>query len=578
MCLSPNLPLLCDASTSDLPPPLLCDTVHLKSTGSSAMQCCPPLLHREELMMIMMTNDDDVMAAVVMVVVEEEEILEDGGIYRVVELLVNTQGHGDPATVQRVPPRRGEMTWPACSDWHHARAWWRWRGRVPMHHGGRAEAAGMQGTCLTPPNRNLLVRKLDLPQSWNPRVENYLRATGFYHVSRIGMIRGSHPLLAALVERWRPETHTFVLPVGDVTVTLEDVAHIFGLPIDGEPVSGWTDSSSDFVQSQSMAIFGRQPVLSRNSKSYIKLGWVRSVRDEEPLDTEKSIRRYVRCQIFCLLGSTLFTDKSTAYAHAKYLPLLRDFERIHTYSWGSACLAHLYRALCRASRYDTKEMDGPLNLLFVWAWERMPCISPVPRHILPPAEIPAAMRWSHSERSTAWLEKTVVTFRHDIDYMQEFEWRPYQGMIIPGELHRHLDVCDIVASLLSFECIEWHSADRVMRQFGFAQPPPRIRRDIPLEQHCMALRGVQLYYWTVLLGEWIAEWGNRRNTRMRDLHPLPTWDFIPTPEYRDWYVRSFGWWSVIGFDCGMICVRYSQAGFDTGLMVWNPLLRVAQRL
>ncbi|RYR61022.1 hypothetical protein Ahy_A04g018117 [Arachis hypogaea] len=103
-----------------------------------------------------------------------------------------------------------------------------------------------------------------------------------------------------------------------------------------------------------MAIFGREPVLSRNSKSYIKLGWVRCIRDEESLDTEESIRRYVRCQIFCLLGSTLFTDKSTAYAHAKYLPLLRDFERIHTYSWGSACLAHLYRALCRASRYDTK--------------------------------------------------------------------------------------------------------------------------------------------------------------------------------------------------------------------------------
>ncbi|RYR73298.1 hypothetical protein Ahy_A02g007650 [Arachis hypogaea] len=292
------------------------------------------------------------------------------------------------------------------------------------------------------------------PQSWNPRVENYLRATGFYHVSRIGMIRGFHPLLAALVERWRPETHIFVLPVGEVTVTFEDVAHIFVLPIDGEPVSGWTDSSSDFVQSQSMAIFGRQPVLSR---------------------------------------STLFTDKSTAYAHAKYLPLLRGFERIHTYSWGSACLAHLYRALCRASRYNTKEMDGPLNLLFVWAWERMPCIAPVPRHILPPAEIPVAMRWSHSERSTAWLEKTVETFRHDIDYMQEFEWRPYEGMIVPGELHGHLDVCDIVAPLLSFECIEWHPANRVMRQFGFAQPPAQIPRDIPLDQHCMALRGVQVY-------------------------------------------------------------------------------------
>ncbi|RYQ92782.1 hypothetical protein Ahy_B09g099023 isoform B [Arachis hypogaea] len=188
-------------------------------------------------------------------------------------------------------------------------------------------------------------------------VENYLRTTGFYHVSRIGVIREFYSLLAALVERWRPETHTFVLSVDEVIVTLKDVAHIFGLPIDGEPVSGWTDSSSDFLQSQSIAIFDREPEVSHSSKSYIKLGW-----------------------IFCLLGSTLFTDKSTAYAHAKYLPL------------GSTCLTHLYRALCRASRYDTKEMDGPLNLLFVWAWERMSCIAPVLRQTLPPAEIPVAMR------------------------------------------------------------------------------------------------------------------------------------------------------------------------------------------
>ncbi|RYQ89658.1 hypothetical protein Ahy_B09g096191 isoform B [Arachis hypogaea] len=33
-----------------------------------------------------------------------------------------------------------------------------------------------------------------------------------------------------------------------------------------------------------------------------------------------------------------------------------------------------------------------------------------------------------------------------------------------------------------------------------------------------------------------------------------------------------GWWSVISSDCGMICVRYSQTGFDTRLMIWNPLL------
>ncbi|XP_072088084.1 serine/threonine-protein phosphatase 7 long form homolog [Arachis hypogaea] len=155
-------------------------------------------------------------------------------------------------------------------------------------------------------------------------------------------------------------------------------------------------------------------------------------------------------------------------------------------------------------------MDGPLNLLFVWAWERMPCLAPVPRQTLPPAEIPVAMRWSHSKRTTAWSSKTVETFRHDIDYMQEgsntpvilwqFEWWPYDGLIVPNDLHPHLEVCDIVAPLLSFECVEWHPANRVMRQFGYVQPPPGIPRDIPVDHHCIVLRGVQLHDWTVLRG------------------------------------------------------------------------------
>ncbi|RYQ85671.1 hypothetical protein Ahy_B10g105250 [Arachis hypogaea] len=98
-------------------------------------------------------------------------------------------------------------------------------------------------------------------------VENYLRPTRFYHVFRIGVIRGFHPLLAALVERWRPK-HLCIAG------GLEDVVHIFGLPIYGEPMSGWTDSSGDFLQSQSIAIFGHEPEVSRSSKSYIKLGWV----------------------------------------------------------------------------------------------------------------------------------------------------------------------------------------------------------------------------------------------------------------------------------------------------------------
>jgi hypothetical protein len=54
--------------------------------------------------------------------------------------------------------------------------------------------------------------------------------------------------LTSLVDRWRPETDTFHLPCGEITVTLQDIAMILSLPIDGAPVSrmvspaGWRDS------------------------------------------------------------------------------------------------------------------------------------------------------------------------------------------------------------------------------------------------------------------------------------------------------------------------------------------------
>src|SRR5438128_12221241 len=43
-------------------------------------------------------------------------------------------------------------------------------------------------------------------------------------------------LLSALVERCRPETHTFHMPFGEITVILKDVAMITELPIRGTPV------------------------------------------------------------------------------------------------------------------------------------------------------------------------------------------------------------------------------------------------------------------------------------------------------------------------------------------------------
>ncbi|KAL8463809.1 hypothetical protein ACS0TY_033669 [Phlomoides rotata] len=60
---------------------------------------------------------------------------------------------------------------------------------------------------------------------------------GFYHVAHCGAMVIDCHLITALVERWRPETHTFHFPIREATVTLQDVAIIWGLHIDGPPLS-----------------------------------------------------------------------------------------------------------------------------------------------------------------------------------------------------------------------------------------------------------------------------------------------------------------------------------------------------
>jgi hypothetical protein len=50
------------------------------------------------------------------------------------------------------------------------------------------------------------------------------------------MPRIDEALLTGLVDRWRPETHTFHLPFGEMTLTLKNVVMLTGLPIMGRPV------------------------------------------------------------------------------------------------------------------------------------------------------------------------------------------------------------------------------------------------------------------------------------------------------------------------------------------------------
>jgi len=75
----------------------------------------------------------------------------------------------------------------------------------------------------------------------HPSIVPIIQEAGFGSVAKLRHLKVDHGLVTVLVERWRPETHTFHFQIGECTITLEDVSLQLGPPVDGPPVTSRPD-------------------------------------------------------------------------------------------------------------------------------------------------------------------------------------------------------------------------------------------------------------------------------------------------------------------------------------------------
>lgn len=196
-----------------------------------------------------------------------------------------------------------------------------------------------------------------------PKQIELVERAGFGFLRRIPAISLDNPLISALVERWRRETNTFHFTVGEMTVTLEDIALLLGLGIDGKPVIGVTYTTCSAICERYL---GEAPASNYASGGMVKLSWLKEKFSECEVDASfEKVERCTRAYLLYLVGSTIFSTTTGNKVPVMYLPLFEDFDDAGTFAWGAAALAFLYRALGNASVKSQSTICGCLTLLQV---------------------------------------------------------------------------------------------------------------------------------------------------------------------------------------------------------------------
>uniref|UniRef100_K3XEQ6 Aminotransferase-like plant mobile domain-containing protein n=1 Tax=Setaria italica TaxID=4555 RepID=K3XEQ6_SETIT len=381
------------------------------------------------------------------------------------------------------------------------------------------------------------------PLKFHERYRPYLRDAGLLGLSQIcqKMPQLDKALITALVERWRPETHSFHLASGEITITLQDVAMLFALPIDGRPVCSTTDHDYGQVVLDCFGLDARGPAMP--GKSFLHYKWLKKNFYELPDEADDmTVERHVRAYILSLLCGVLFPD-GTGRMSLIYLPLIADLSRVSTYSWGSAVLAFLYRSLCSvASSHNIKNIGGSLLLLQLWSWERFhvgrplvrsPCTETGIEQDLPPI----GFRWVGARTQSDNATRSLKQYRDELNLQRvdQVKWEPYlfvESSSLPPLCTRDSDLWLTQAPLINFPIVEMYLPERVMRQFSLRQCVPPPFRPTLQSLHRISRRGRERENWEETHHEYIQEWEARRQRIFRDTEQ---YDPSSYEEYLNWY-------------------------------------------
>ncbi|WVZ86035.1 hypothetical protein U9M48_032879 [Paspalum notatum var. saurae] len=309
-------------------------------------------------------------------------------------------------------------------------------------------------------------------------------------------------LITALIDRWRPETHTFHLPCGEMTPTVQDVSYLLGLPIVGEAVGPrvigrtWMEDVevrfAAFGPSRPSWCIGDAPSTRGPSKKWLLQFQATNLRPDADDD---SVSRSFEAYLLWLFGFIMFKNGHGNTVDKILMPYAReiadaDEDQVSTWSWGSAVLAATYRGLCDAciKDDDRARFQGCALLLQLWSYERLAVGRPIVDHRPYELQYYGDLEDDRPTMGTLWVcpreqvRRTYPNFVAELDRLKadDVVWEPYSPQAVATRAPYGLSSwCTSNSGLwLTKTClvyniyVEAHCLDRVMRQFRYQQPFP----------------------------------------------------------------------------------------------------------
>uniref|UniRef100_A0ACD5TLQ0 Uncharacterized protein n=1 Tax=Avena sativa TaxID=4498 RepID=A0ACD5TLQ0_AVESA len=296
-------------------------------------------------------------------------------------------------------------------------------------------------------------------------------------------------LLTCLVDRWRPETHTFHFRWGEMAPILQDVSYLLGLPLAGVLI-GPVDAPENWAQEMAQRFYGIHegaPEFTYENHGS-KFDWLQNYQLQrfgypDVLMTAPQITRSLEAYLLWLLGKVMFTENHVSTISACYIRYAREIAEatcqndITQWSWRSAVLAATYREqVTRCYPAFSEQFDTLKEESVIWE------------------------PYTTAEAFARYPGGLSIMCRRDEDY-----W--------------------LTKSKIIFDCqVEEMSQQRVMRQFGLRQmvDPPSPEAPLSLDVHMYSRKGTKrsANQWLQRVNTYINGWQNA----IADVWTAPAFD------------------------------------------------------